>query len=105
MAKGKRNGGKEFGKPPKSPYLDNSLDFEELVNGNLILVANVITNEIEGIGDAFTFIKYNELTDELSDFRSAIATAFDSSLIKLAKRRRIEEGKGLLTLTPKRYRQ
>jgi len=105
MAKGKRRGGKGFGKPLKSPHLDSSLNFEELVNGDQILVANVITNEIKGLGDAFTFIKYNELTDELSDFRSAIATAFDSSLIRLAKRRRIEEGKGLLTLTPKRYRQ
>ncbi|BAY80234.1 hypothetical protein NIES25_67220 (plasmid) [Nostoc linckia NIES-25] len=105
MGKVKRSGGKGFGKPPKPPDLDSSFDFEELVNGNQILVANVITNEIKGIGDAFTFIKYNDLTNESSDFRSVIATAFDSSLIKLAKRRRIEEGKGLLTLTPKRYRQ
>lgn len=50
MAKAKRSGGKGFGKPPKPPYLDNSLDFEELVNGNLILVANVITDETKGIG-------------------------------------------------------
>ncbi len=53
----------------------------------------------------FLFFFVRNPGKESSDFRSAIATAFDSSLIKLAKRRRNEEGKGLLTLTPKRYRQ
>jgi hypothetical protein len=105
MAKVNRSGGKGFGKPPKLPYLNSSLDFEELVNGNQILLVNIITDDNKGIGDAFTFIKYNDLAKESSDFRSAIATAFDSSLIRLAKRRRNEEGKGILTLTPKHYRQ
>ncbi|WP_267145357.1 hypothetical protein [Nostoc commune] len=41
MAKVKRSGGKGFGKPPKLPRIDGSFDFEELVNGKQILVANV----------------------------------------------------------------
>ena len=65
-----------------------------LLVGNQILLVNVITDDNKGIGDAFTFIRYNDLVKESSDFRSAIATAFDSSLIRLAKRRRNEEGKG-----------
>lgn len=94
MEKVKRSGGKGFSKPPKPPYINSLLDFEELVNGNQILLVNVITDDNKGIGDAFTFIRYNDLVKESSDFRSAIATAFDSSLIRLAKRRRNEEGKG-----------
>ncbi|MHC5596161.1 MAG: hypothetical protein ACYTXC_09430 [Nostoc sp.] len=105
MAKLKRSGGEGFGKPSKPPGIDGSFDFEELVNGKQILVANVITDATKGIGDMYTLLTYNDLNDEFSNFRVVIGTAFESSLVNLARRRRLEEGKGLLTLTPKSYRQ
>ncbi|MEH1998121.1 MAG: hypothetical protein V7L00_04985 [Nostoc sp.] len=105
MAKEKRSGGKGFGKPPKPSDIDDSFEFEELVNGKQILVANAITDPVKGIGDMFRLLTYNDLNDEFSNFRVAIGAAFESSLVNLARRRRLEEGKGLLTLTPKSYRQ
>ncbi|MEH2461255.1 hypothetical protein [Nostoc sp.] len=69
------------------------------------MVANVITDAAEGIGDMYRLLTYNDLNDEFSNFRVAIGAAFESSLVNLAKRKRLEEGKGLLTLTPKSYRQ
>lgn len=105
MAKVKRTGGEGFGKPPKLPRIDGSFEFEELVNGKQILVANVITDAAKGIGDMFTLLTYDDLNGKFSNFKVPIGTAFESSLVNLARRRRLEEGKGLLTLTPKSYRQ
>ncbi|MEH2378864.1 MAG: hypothetical protein V7K27_08145 [Nostoc sp.] len=59
MAKVKRSSGEGFGKPPKPPRIDDSFDFEELVNGKQILVANVITDVAKGIGDMFRLTHVN----------------------------------------------
>ncbi|MEH1841824.1 MAG: hypothetical protein V7L20_24525 [Nostoc sp.] len=57
MAKVKRSGGQGFGKPLKPPGIDGSFEFEELINGKRILVANVITDPVKGIGGMFRLTK------------------------------------------------
>lgn len=105
MAKAKRSGGKGFGKPPLPPGVDSSFDFEGLINGNRILVANAIVDEVKGVGDFYTLLGYNDLTGNFSSFKPVIDIAFNPANIYLAKRRQLEEGRGMLTLTPKEYRQ
>ena len=105
MASSKRSGGKGFGKPPLPPGVDSSFDFEGLINGNRILVANAIVDEIKGVGDFYTLLGYNDLTGNFSSFKPVIDIAFNPANIYLAKRRQLEEGRGMLTLTPKGYRQ
>ena len=46
MEKVKRSGGKGFSKPPKPPYINSLLDFEELVNGNQIYIKKPIPSDI-----------------------------------------------------------
>lgn len=105
MASSKRSGGKGFGKPPLPPGVDRSFDFEGLINGNLILVANAIVDEVKGVGDFYTLLGYNDLTGNLSSFKPVIDLAFNPAHIYLASRRQLEEGRGMLTLTPKGYRE
>ena len=105
MASSKRSGGKGFGKPPLPPGVDSSFDFEGLIDGNRILVANAIIDEIKGVGDFYTLLGYKDLTGNFSSFKPVIEIAFNPANIYLAKRRQLEEGRGMLTLTPKGYRQ
>jgi hypothetical protein len=105
MAKAKRNGGKGFGKSPKLPGLDKSFDFDGLANGDLVLGANVIAHESKGVGDIFRLLSYGEIAETLPGFKAFIDMASSPALIHLAQRRQLEEGRGLLTLTPRSFRQ
>lgn len=105
MAKAKRQGGKGFGKPPKPPSLDKSIDIEGVANGKLILVANVIKDDSAGVGDIFTLLTYDDLVGGLTDLKAVVDIASNPSTIYLARRRQLENGEGLLTLTPRGYRQ
>ena len=105
MAKAKRRGGKGFGKTPQVAGIDQSFDFEGLANGNFVLMANVIADESRGVGDIFRLLSYREIAETLPGFKAFIDMASSPDFIDLAKRRQREEGKGLLTLTPRSYRQ
>lgn len=104
MTKAKRKGGKGFGQPSKPDGLGKTFDFEGLAKGNLILMTNIIADDDAVVGDIFTLLNYSDLVGGLASFKTVINLASDSSIIYMARRRQLENGAGLLTLTPKKYR-
>ncbi|MBD2292300.1 hypothetical protein H6G06_02075 [Anabaena sphaerica FACHB-251] len=104
MTKQMIGSGKGFSKRYNKKYkFDDSFDFEGLVNGTKILLAHPIEDEVAGLGDIFSILTYDDLNDQ-PDIRLIMETAFSAELIKLARKKKSKEGKGLLTLTPKQYR-
>lgn len=105
MVKKKRSGGKGFGEPKKTTGLDKGFDFDGLLAGKQVLIAGAVMDEIKGIGDFFSLFAYEELSKRFPSFHYAANTVLTPEIVYLAKRRQLEEGNGLLTLTPKSYRQ
>lgn len=105
MTKKKRSGGKGFGRPTKIPGLNKGFDFDSLLAGRQVLVAGSVIDEVKGIGDFFSLFAYEELSREFPNFYHAIEAIITSELIYLARRRQLEEGYGVLTITPRSYRQ
>ncbi|AFY72709.1 hypothetical protein Syn7502_00554 [Synechococcus sp. PCC 7502] len=105
MGKEKRKAGKGFGKVLIPPNLDKSFDFEELAKGSSILVACVIGQDGVAIADFSICLTYDELISKFEYLKAVTDIVFHPSQIYLARRRQLEHGKGLLTLTPKSYRQ
>ncbi len=105
MTKKKRSGGKGFGKPTKIPGLNKGFDFDSLLAGRKALVAGPVIDEVKGIGDFFSLFTYEELSRKFPSFYHVIEAIITSEIIYLARRRQLEEGYGVLTFTPRSYRQ
>lgn len=105
MAKAKRQGGKGFGKRPHPPGVDKSIDVEGMANGQLILITNAIKDDGAGVGDIFTLLTHDDLVGRFTNLKTVVDIASHPSTIYLARRRQLEHGDGLLTLTPREYRQ
>ena len=103
MAKRVNGSKKGFGKPYKPHQLDDLFDFEGLVNGTKILVAHPVEDEVKGLGDMFVLLTSDDLNDQ-SAIISIMKTAFSTACVNLAKQR-FQNGRGLLTLTPRSYRR
>jgi hypothetical protein len=104
MTKAKRKGGKGFGQTSKPDGLGRTFDFDGLAKGNLILMTGIIVDNSAGVGDIFTLLNHSDLVGGLASFKTVINLASDSSIIYMARRRQLENGAGLLTLTPRKYR-
>lgn len=105
MAKKKRSGGKGFGKLKKITGWGKGFDFDGLLAGEQVLIAGAVMDEVKRIGDFFSLFAYEELSKRLHGENQEINTVLTPELVYLAKRRQLEEGHGLLTLTPRSYRQ
>jgi len=105
MGRKKRAGSKGFGQPRKPTGLSQEFDFDGLLNGDQVLITGPIIDVNKGIDDFYKLVTFKTLARELPSFQQAIDMILTSQTIDLARRRKHEFGEGLLTITPKEYRQ
>lgn len=105
MARKKRSGSKGFGQPRKPAGLSQEFDFDGLLNGDQVLITGPIIDVNKGVDDFYKLVTFKALARKLPSFQQAINDVLTPEIIYLARRRKYEYGEGLLTITPKQYRQ
>ncbi len=105
MGKKKRLSSKGFDQSRKPTGVGQGFDFDGLLNGDQVLITGPIIDVTRGIGDFYKLVIFKKIARKLPSFQQAINRVLTPEIIYLARRRKYENGEGLLTITPKEYRQ